>query len=111
VFCGNGIILKLRLEVGMKPFNVHDERSMEDWDWKGGSSVGKFQLLRSEYQAEVLWIDAGIVTIPLFEIDVPLSSQCIRFGSEFSGKEMDEKVESRKVFGPSSLSMCEDLGH
>ena len=55
-------------------------------------------MLGSEYQAVVLWIDTGIVTIPLFKIDVPLSSKCVGFGSEFSRMEMDYKVESRKVF-------------
>jgi len=24
--------LELRLDVGMEPFSIHDERSMEDWD-------------------------------------------------------------------------------
>ena len=60
---------------------------------------------------EVLQIDTGIVTIPLFKIDVPSSSECVGFGSEFSRMEMDDKVESRKVFRPSCLSMCEDFGH
>jgi len=68
-------------------------------------------LLGSEYQVEVLQVDTGIVAIPLFKIDNPLSSKCIRFGSEFSGMETDDKVEPRKVFGPSCLSMCEDFGH
>ena len=68
-------------------------------------------MLGSEYRVEVLQIDIGIVAIPLFKIDVPSSSECIRFGSEFSGMEADDEVESRKIFGPSCLSMCEDLGH
>ena len=59
----------------------------------------------------VLWIDSGIVTIPLFRIDIPLSSKSIRLGSEFSGTETDDRIEGRKVFGPSCLSTCEDLGH
>ena len=44
---------------------------------------------------EMLWIDTGRFTNPLFKIDVPLSSECVRFGSEFSGMEMDYKVEER----------------
>ena len=65
-------------------------------------------MLGSEYQAVVLWIDAGIVTIPLLKINVPLSS---RFGSKFSGMEMDNEVESRKIFRPMCLSIHEDFGH
>jgi len=68
-------------------------------------------LLGSEYQVVVLWIDAGIVAIPLFKIDVPLSSECVGFGSEFSRMETDYKVESRKVFRPMCLLMHEDFGH
>jgi len=61
--------------------------------------------------AVVLWIDTGIVTIPLFKIDIPLSSECVGFGSKFSGMEMDYQVESRKVFRPMCLSTHEDFGH
>ena len=68
-------------------------------------------MLRIEYWAVVLWIDTGIVAIPLFKIDVPLSSECIGFGSEFSRMETDYKVETGKVFRPSCLSTCEDFGH
>ena len=64
----------------------------------------------SKHGLIVLRIDSGIVTIPLFKIDVPLSSKSVRFGSEFSRTEMDDEVESRKVFGPSCLLMCEDFG-
>ena len=60
---------------------------------------------------EVLWIDTGIVTIPLFKIDIPLYSECVGFGAKFSRMESDEKVESRKVFRPLCLLMCEDFGH
>ena len=43
-----------------------------------GCSQGSRELLHSENRAEVLRIDAGIVAIPLFGIDVPSSSQRIR---------------------------------
>ena len=59
----------------------------------------------------VLWVDAGIVTIPLFKIDIPSSSECVGFGSEFSRTKMDDEVESRKIFTPLCLSTCEDFGH
>ena len=61
-------------------------------------------------RAEVLWIDTGIVAIPLFKIDVPSSSKCVRFGSELSGMETDDEVEARKIFGPLCLSTREDFG-
>ena len=64
-------------------------------------------MLGSEYRVKILWINTGIVAIPLFKIDIPLSSECVRFGSEFS---RDYEVESRKVFGPTCLSTHEDFG-
>jgi len=68
-------------------------------------------LLGSEYQAVVLWVDAGIVTIPLFKIDIPSSSECVGFGSKFSGMEMDNEIESGKIFRPTCLLTLEDFGH
>ena len=61
------------------------------------------KLLRSDCQVEVLQVNTGIVAIPLFKIDDPSSGKCVGFGSEFSGTEMDDDFESRKVFGPSCL--------
>ena len=68
-------------------------------------------MLRSENWAVVLWIDTGIVAIPLFMIDLPLSSECIVFGSKFSRVETDNEIESGKVFRPSCLLTHEDFGH
>ena len=58
--------------------------------WRTGIDrvvAGQCQLLRSEYHVVVLWIYTGILIIPLFKIDIPTSSECIRFGSKFSGME------------------------
>ena len=68
-------------------------------------------MLGSEYRAVFLWINTGIVAIPLFKIDIPSSSECVGFGSEFSRMEMDYEIESGKVFGPTCLLTCEDFGH
>ena len=40
-----------------------------------------------------MWIDASIVLIPLFGVDIPASSEGIRLGSEASGAEANDKVE------------------
>ena len=58
----------------------------------------------------VLWVNTGIVAIPLFKIDVPSSSECIGFGTKFSRPKTDDQVEGRKVFGPLCLPMHEDFG-
>ena len=48
-------------------------------------------------------IDRGIVAISPFGIDVPVSSQRIRFCPEMTWTKMDSQVELGKVFRPSSL--------
>ena len=42
---------------------------------------------------EVGWIDASIVLIPLFGVDVPASNESIRLSSEVSGGEVNNEVE------------------
>ena len=42
---------------------------------------------------EVMWIDASVVLLPLFGVDVPVSSEGIRLSSEVSGAEANDEVE------------------
>jgi hypothetical protein len=57
------------------------------------SVKGRYQLLVSKNGPEVQRVYAGIVATSLFGIDVPLSSQGVRFGSESSGMETDDEIE------------------
>src|ERR1700730_17037468 len=52
----------------------------------------------------VLQIDVGIVTIPLFGIDVPTSSQCIWFHSEPTRVESDHEIELGQELRPPGLT-------
>jgi len=70
---------------------------------------GVSQLFLSEHRPEILWIDTGVATIPLFGVDVPSSSESIWLGTEFSGTEMNDKVELRKELGPLGLLAGEDF--
>jgi len=51
-----------------------------------------------KYRAVVLWIDSGIVAIPLFKVDVPSSSQWSGFSAEFSGSKPNDQLNAEKVF-------------
>ena len=42
---------------------------------------------------EIVWIYGGIVTASLLRVDVPSSSQSVRFGSESARAEIDNEVE------------------
>ena len=55
-------------------------------------------------------VDGRVVASSLFRVDIPSSCQCIRFGTESTGMEMDDEVELRKVFRPSDLEVGEKFG-
>ena len=50
-------------------------------------------MLISENWMEIVRIYKGIVAASLLRVDVPSSSQSIRFGSKSAGAEMDDEVE------------------
>ena len=52
----------------------------------------------------------GIVTASLLRVDILLSSQSVRFGSESARVEMDDKVELWQIFRPTDLSSGEEFG-
>ena len=56
---------------------------------------GQSQLLISEYGPQVLWVDTGVVTTPLFWVNVPMACECIGLGTEFSGLKMDYHIKLR----------------
>jgi len=64
----------------------------------------------SEDGFEVVRIDCGIASIPLFRIDIPLSSKSIQFGAKTTRMESDDKVELREVLRPLYLPLGQYLG-
>ena len=55
-------------------------------------------------------IDASVVLISLFGVDVPASSEGIRLGSEASGSEMNNEVELGEELRPAGLPPSQELG-
>ena len=64
----------------------------------------------SEDGLEVMRVDCGIASIPPFRIDVPSSSESIRFCAEMTRAEPDGKIELGKVLGPPCLPLGQYLG-
>ena len=64
----------------------------------------------SEDGLEVVKVDCGVASILLFRIDVPSSSESIRFGAETTRAEPDDKVELGEVLGPLYLPLGQYLG-
>jgi len=76
---------------------------MERRKKKDSGSYGGCKLFLSEDRLEVVRVDCGIASIPPFRIDVPLSSESIRFSAEMTRTEPDDKVELEKVLQPPCL--------
>jgi len=64
----------------------------------------------SEDGFEVVRVDCGVANIPLFRIDVPLSSESIQFCAKMTRVEPDDKVELGKVLRPLCLPPGQYLG-
>jgi len=71
---------------------------------------GGCKLLLNEDRFEVVRIDCGIASIPLFRIGIPLSSKSIWFGAKMTRTEPDDKVELKEVFGLPYLPPGQHLG-
>ena len=56
-----------------------------------------------EHGLDISWIYAGIITSPLFRVDIPSSSKSVGFGTEVSGTELDDEVELTEKFRPLDL--------
>ena len=57
-----------------------------------------------------MWIYGGIVTASLLRVDIPSSSQSIRFGSELAGAETGDEVELWQIFRPPDVLSGEEFG-
>ena len=58
---------------------------------------GDCKLFLSKDRFEVVRVDYGIASIPLFRIDVPSSSQSVQFGVEMTRAEPDNKIELEEI--------------
>ena len=64
----------------------------------------------SEDRLEVIRVDCGIASISSFRINVPSSSESIRFCAEMTRVEPDNKVELGEVLRPLCLPLDQYLG-
>jgi len=84
---------------------------MERREKKDCSSYRGCKLFLSEEDRfEVIRVDCGIASIPPFRIDIPSSSESIRFSAEITRAEPDNKVKLGEVLRPPHLSSGQYLG-
>jgi len=63
----------------------------------------------SKCRAEIVGVNSHIVPIPLFRVDVPVSSEGIRLSAKLFGTKADNEIELVKIFRPPRLTAREDL--
>ena len=68
------------------------------------------KLFLSEDGFEVVRVDCGIASIPLFRIDISLFSKSIWFGTKTTRAEPDDKIELGEVLRPPCLPPGQHLG-
>ena len=82
---------------------------MERREKKDSSLYGGCKLFLSEDGLEVVRVDCGVASIPLFRIDISSSSESIWFGIKTTRAESDDKVELGKILGPPCLPLGQYL--
>ena len=83
----------------IKGVQIHDCSCVERRKEKDGSSYRGCKLFLSEDGLEVIRVDCGIASILPFRIDILLSSESVRFGTEMTRAEPNDKVELGEVLG------------
>ena len=83
---------------------------MERRKEEDSSSYRSCKLFLSEDRFEVVKVDYGIASIPLFRIDIPSSSESVWFGTEMTRMEPDDKIELGEILGPLHLPLDQHLG-
>jgi len=77
---------------------------MERREKKDSGSYGSCKLFLSEDGLEVVRVNCGVVSIPPFRINIPLSSEGIWFCAETTRVEPDDKIELEEILRLPRLS-------
>ena len=84
--------------------------SRSNWSCEISSLEECSELFLHEDWLEIVGIDVSIVLIPLFGIDIPASSEGIRFCTKLSGAETNNHVELGEELRPVGLPPGQELG-
>ena len=56
-----------------------------------------------------MWVGLSKVPIPLFSVDVPMSSKRVWFGPKVPRAETNDQIKLGEELRPASLAMCQDF--
>ena len=77
----------------MEVLYVEQDASLEHWSCEVSGMEGCSELFLHKDQMEIMRVDISIVLIPLFGIDIPASSEGIRFRAKLPGMEANDHIE------------------
>ena len=77
----------------MELLGIHDDACAECRNIGRRSLEGSNELFFSKDWMTVLQVYSTIGFISLFKVDVPSSSQCVRFSTKFTGSEPNEQIK------------------
>ena len=106
---------KCREDVIVEVLHVEHGGSPEYWSCKVCCLEGHSKLFLHKHWPEIVRVDASVVLIPLFGIDVPASSESIRFCTESTRAKADNHIKLGEELQPLGLlagwefSCCEVL--
>ena len=84
----------------MEVLYVKQDASLEHWSCKVSGTEGCSELFLCKDWPEIMRADTSIVLIPLFGIDIPASSEGIRFCAKLSRMEANDHIELGKELQP-----------
>ena len=96
--------------VSVELFYIDEDSSTDCRSEEYCCPEGGRELFLGEHGLEVVRINSSVVPIPLFWVDVPASSQSIRFFSEASRAEANGKVKLGEELRPVGLTTSQVLG-
>ena len=94
----------------MQSIKISNYNCIKEGKKQDSSLYRSHKLFLSENWFEVVKIDCSIASIPLFRINVPLSSESVQFGAKMTRTEFDNKIKLREVLRLLYLSLGQHLG-
>ena len=94
----------------MEVLYVEQDASSEHRSCEVSGTEECSELFLRKDQTEIMRVDVSVVLIPLFGIDVPASSEGIRFRAELPGTEANDHIELGQKLQPAGLPPSQELG-
>jgi len=105
MFCSDWVTRKSWKNVLVKDVKINNCNCVKERKEENSSLYKGYKLFLSENRFEVVKVDCGIASIPLFRINILLFSESIWFGIKMTRTEPDDKIELRKILRLLCLSL------